>query len=303
VFLLGVTETYDEHLKAIGLSLLLASTAIFIFWRRGFFSVPENNNQKVGLSVVEVIIPFALYLIIGLFTSTILIVVGISTGYVDSSSDSLHFSSSQQPWVNLFSFAVMAISLFIFCFFQQKKVMHIFFWSGVGSQKWKYFSRHFLLGAMSWLVSFPCVLLASNAAAFLTFLWTGPIDGLDQIAVKHLKSSMVEPLLFSITILFLSVIVPIMEEVLFRGYLQTWLRQYLKQIQSISITSFIFALFHYSSSQGAKNFELFSALFLLSCFLGYLRERQKNLWAPIGLHCIFNFMSIVSIYYLENYCL
>lgn len=282
---------------------MLASTAVFIFWRRGFFSEPERDKLKVGLSLVEVIIPFAIYLLIGLFTSTLLITLGMSTGYVDSSSDTLQFSSSHQPWVNLLSFAIMGISLFSFCYLQQKRVMHIFFWSGVGSQKWRYFYQHFLLGAMSWLVSFPCVLLASNVAALLTFMWTGPIEGLDQVAVKHLKSSMVDPLLFSVTILFLSAIVPVMEEVLFRGYMQTWLRQYLKQRTSILLTSLIFGLFHYSSSQGAKNLELFSALFLLSCFLGYLRERQKNLWAPIGLHCIFNFMSIVSIYFLENYYL
>ena len=90
------------------------------------------------------------------------------------------------------------------------------------------------------------------------------------------------------------ILVPITEEFLFRGLLQSWLKQKLRSpLCSILFSSGIFVFFHYSSQLGLSNIPLLSSLFVLSCMLGYLYERQHSLWAPIGLHCFFNFMSLL----------
>jgi membrane protease YdiL (CAAX protease family) len=103
---------------------------------------------------------------------------------------------------------------------------------------------------------------------------------------------MENPVLFPIIVILISIVVPVLEELLFRGCLQSWISQKLGKIKAILITSIVFALFHFSRSQGLSNLELFAALFVLSCYLGYLYERQQSLLAPIALHSIFNAISI-----------
>ena len=61
------------------------------------------------------------------------------------------------------------------------------------------------------------------------------------------------------------------------------------------IASLIFAAFHFSTSQGLNNIELLVSLFVLSCFLGFLYERQESLLASMALHATFNAISILAI--------
>jgi membrane protease YdiL (CAAX protease family) len=117
----------------------------------------------------------------------------------------------------------------------------------------------------------------------------------EQVAVQQLKLiTHSEPLLISMMITIIG-IVPILEELLFRGFLQSWLREKLSMWLAIPIASLLFAVVHFSKDQGLDNLELIASLFVLSCFLGYLFERQKSLWASIGLHSGFNLISAFMI--------
>jgi uncharacterized protein len=64
---------------------------------------------------------------------------------------------------------------------------------------------------------------------------------------------------------------------------------------SILLASLIFAFFHFSYSQGIDNIEVITSLFVFSCFLGFVYERQQSLWASVGLHALFNAISVVLI--------
>ena len=122
---------------------------------------------------------------------------------------------------------------------------------------------NFLFGSLSWLVVYPWIGVISQLAAIaLSFFYQGP--HVDQIAVKHLKNIMDTFELFWITVVAIVAIVPVLEEILFRGFLQTWLKGILGRFQAIILTSLIFALFHYSRSQGFDNLELIISLFVLS---------------------------------------
>ena len=85
---------------------------------------------------------------------------------------------------------------------------------------------------------------------------------------------------------FAILIVPVFEETLFRGYLQTavsmrtgnaWL--------AIGITSVLFAILHPWQHQ--------VGLFFLSCAMGYAYERSGSLLRPIFMHAIFNGLSVI----------
>ena len=82
--------------------------------------------------------------------------------------------------------------------------------------------------------------------------------------------------------------VPIFEEMLFRGILQSMIRRYLgSPWAAILISSVIFALMH-------PYWMHLPALFMLSLGMGYAYERSGSLVRPIFVHAIFNSASITA---------
>lgn len=154
--------------------------------------------------------------------------------------------------------------------------------------------RDLLIGASSWFVAYPVMLVFGQLTAIVIQHFFAP-SPVDQVAVRFLKQTMGYPTLFTVTVILIVFVVPCVEEILFRGLVQTWLRRYLSVSAAISIASLIFALFHFSTSQGANNGELLVSLFVLACFLGFVYERQQSLWASIGLHSIFNGVSVLAL--------
>ena len=83
---------------------------------------------------------------------------------------------------------------------------------------------------------------------------------------------------------------------LFRGFLQTYIRKHLGPKQAIVITSLCFSFFHYASGQGLGNIMIITSLFVLALFLGFLYEKQGSLLAPMVLHASFNTISVINLY-------
>ena len=152
-----------------------------------------------------------------------------------------------------------------------------------------------VVGSISWLISYPTVMIIGQLIAIVVHYMT-QITVVEQLPVQHLKKIMEQPTLFYVTAAAIIFVVPIVEEVLFRGFLQTWLRRYLSVNGAIIASSCVFALCHFSVEQGIANIELVITLFLLSLFLGFSFERQQSLLAPIALHTIFNAMSVLLIF-------
>jgi hypothetical protein len=110
-----------------------------------------------------------------------------------------------------------------------------------------------------------------------------------------------ESSLMALVALFIVIIAaPVIEELLFRGFLQNYFKRYLGTKAAILITSLCFALFHLAPSQGLGNISLVISLFSFACFLGFVYERQKSLFASIGLHMFFNLVSSIRILFLEE---
>lgn len=84
------------------------------------------------------------------------------------------------------------------------------------------------------------------------------------------------------------VIVPVMEEVVFRGLIQTLLRSYIKKAWlSIIFASLIFIVFHADTLH-------WPALFMLSLCLGYSYEKSGSLLRPIFIHAMFNALNVFT---------
>ena len=85
------------------------------------------------------------------------------------------------------------------------------------------------------------------------------------------------------------VVVPVFEEMLFRGLLQTMIRSYLQRTwAAIFITSAIFASVHANAGH-------WPALFVLSVCMGYAYEKSGSLYRAIFIHMLFNAINIINV--------
>jgi len=88
-----------------------------------------------------------------------------------------------------------------------------------------------------------------------------------------------------------AVLVPVLEELMFRGFLQTTIRSFFKAGNgawlAIAITSSLFVLLHADVSH-------WPALFILGSCMGYSYEKSGSLFRPIFIHAIFNATSIMA---------
>jgi hypothetical protein len=122
----------------------------------------------------------------------------------------------------------------------------------------------------------------------------------DQTAVRFVKMTLEHPPYFLLAALSVSVLAPLIEETLFRGFLQSFIRKHLGSTQAIWITATCFSLFHFSLDQGVGNIPIIGSLFCLALFLGFLYEKQRSLLASITLHATFNTFSILNLYFLGD---
>jgi len=91
---------------------------------------------------------------------------------------------------------------------------------------------------------------------------------------------------------------PIIEELLFRGFLQSAVRITCSSLQTILISGFVFALIHW-------NAHVFLQIFVLGLMLAYLFEKTGSLVAPITVHICHNTVTLAFLisykYILKNH--
>jgi membrane protease YdiL (CAAX protease family) len=149
---------------------------------------------------------------------------------------------------------------------------------------------NYSFGAMTWLICYPIVFTVTQLiGAIVESIFNASEK--EQTALTLLKASANQPLQLFFFILSIAIVTPIIEEFLFRGILQRWFISKIGQATGIIFASICFTALHYTTDQGSYNLVLLPPLFVLSCYLGYLYERQRSLWAPIGLHSTFNLVS------------
>lgn len=260
-----------DEMQWVILATLLAGFAVLTGRRLGFFSRIEQKPRETYPTF------FQTFFIFGLF---------MSCQWVAQKTFSLSlFPSSKWTtvWMVIVAFAFLGGYL-------------LMIWDKVGylysTRRW---GNDLLIGMAGWLIALPIVVLVSHLVTLGLALFIEPVP-VEQLAVQELKSAIKEPSLFAAMIGVVVIGAPFIEETLFRGFLQTSIVRIAGCWWGIALTSLIFTFFHFSPDQGISNIEILSSLFVLSCFLGYVRERQGNLWGAISLHCCFNTLSAFLIF-------
>jgi len=289
-----------ERLQFLGGSFLLLLFFSSMAWKLGFFQIPNlqfNPPPRIALS--DVLGIFALFLCVEVLLVPTIAFLWFSykQGHWLTSTN-FRLSSDEQGWFNLMAVVFSALAVVGYCFMMRSDLRQLVFWGTWKQGGLQRAYRQFYTGASTWLLGYPSIVITGQIVGIILMLW-GPTKHVDQTAVRHLKSTLSSPPLFWATILGIIFLVPIAEEILFRGFLQRWLVQNLSTWKGIVCASAIFAAFHFSFSQGIDNIELLLSLFVLGCFLGYVYERQGTLWASIGLHVTFNAISVLMIVFQE----
>ncbi len=267
-------EPLVDDVQGILLLGLLALLVNALAYYMGFFRLPLRKNSPILFSQVAIV--FAIYLscsyVIPMVLSPLQRLMPITAFF---------------GWSQLIKSGVIAALLYFFL----KTVPGIrAIWKDSDSS----IAKDFGMGVMTWFVSFPIVaVLGQLFDMLLNYFWK--VGTYEQNAVQFLKLMAPTPILLVIALISILIAAPIIEEILFRGCLQSWLRRHLGSKAAILLTALCFALFHFATSQSYGNLSIIVTLFGFSCFLGFIYEKQGSLYASIGLHMAFNTASVLRI--------
>lgn len=274
----------NESIAAFAVFGFIALLILFMGVRRGFF-IFEEKPWIFPLKLIHVLSAFGIYFL----TTAILTRLAITLLRKTFITNYMAFTS----WLN---FGISCIVLLFLWLYLYKLPSGVY--SKILKRKPEEHSRieDITTAFYAWIMAFPLVLALSQGIELILSKVFHVTHVPDQIAVKFLKSTFTDPIHFILAIFSIIVLAPLIEETLFRGFLQSFIRQHLGAKQAVLITSVCFALFHYSANQALGNFSIIPPLFLLALFLGFVYEKQGSLLTPIVLHASFNTVSVINLY-------
>ena len=200
-------------------------------------------------------------------------------------------NSVRQMLVGVLSFQGAAL-LWVALFLREHKVS----WrEGFGfDQRWP---RALLLGAITACLFMPVgwTLQAGSARAIE---WAG--KRVPRLGLKPEQQQAVQTMEMAVTWrnrlalgLVTILLVPLAEELLFRGILYPWIKHAGFPRLALWVTAVVFAAMH-------MNLATFVPLMVLALALTSLYERTENLLAPITAHALFNGMNFTLLYLLQE---
>lgn len=285
----------DESLR----SLLLENTTIgivffaisvifsWIAFLRGYFSLPSSGGMDPEVKLRHVISIFLIFLFAYMILTPLILKLILSFPYFDPYLNMIMIFIQPVVFFLVFGF------IFLYALFQDHQTMRSV-WkdrSYLASQTLSYDCG---FGLLSYILSMPVVIAASQIAFVIALLIFGPIDQ-EQLAVRYMKEALQSPLSTFAALFSILIAAPLIEEFLFRGILQSYLRTKFNKVLSIFLSALLFALFHFSLSQKAANIPLIVSLFTFACYLGFSYEKTRSLWTSIVLHVTFNAVSVIRI--------
>lgn len=287
------------HLQVIAFSLVVFFCVNYIASYNGYYKLPNDDesllNDTSALTFLKLLGIFAVF-----FISNILVVSSIKIylllkEHIPFFKDiplEAKFNPSFMGWIDLIFIVFSLITLVFYSFLLGRPTCKAF--AGIHFFDSKRRLRDLGIGVASILICYPLVTSVNESIGVIFDFFQ--IPSVEQVPVEKVRLIMQDRTLFLFTSLGVLFIVPAAEEILFRGYLQTWITNTLGRATAIILTSAIFAAFHYADKQGVRNIQIVGTLFVFSLFLSFVKERQQSLWASIGLHTTFNAIALSAIF-------
>ncbi|MBS0625040.1 MAG: CPBP family intramembrane metalloprotease [Verrucomicrobia bacterium] len=282
-----MSEITQELWGAIAFAAI-SSVVLRISWRKGYFRLPAWHEEKIPVTIGQVLISFAIYFgVIILISPFVLTFLRANFFSAPTQTNAIGLSS----WGNLIISVIIAGLLASLLVKRGSRAI----WK---RDPHKPYAQDVAIGAVSWIISFPLVLSVSQFLDVFVYAIFHVTQLPDQVAVYFLKMTFAHPFYFLLTTLSIVVLAPFIEELIFRGFLQTFARKFMSPKNAILVSSICFSFFHFTPEQGLANIPIIGSLFVLALFLGFVYERQGSLLASISLHACFNILSVLNLYFL-----
>ena len=276
----------SDSIQIILLFGLMGLVTNFIAWKKGYYNLRSLEAPPIAFK--HVLSVFCIYL------GAVLLLAPYLTQLF------LKFSAGHPPSFGMIvslQFVIilaMAIALIIYCRMNEKEIFR---------RIWKSTTSSPLLdigiGVISYALAFPIVAIVGQFFDLILYIIFS-LEKYEQVAVRYLKSTLQSPLQLALALVSILIIAPILEEFLFRGALQNYLKRWFGTKAAILLAAACFAFFHFSPSQGLGNLSLIPSLLTFACFLGFVYERQGSLYASIALHMTFNLASSMRILFFPE---
>lgn len=146
-------------------------------------------------------------------------------------------------------------------------------------------SWQWLLGAVGLALPLGVVRIAAAWAMSALF----PRSGEAAQTITRMVSHSISPLAIVLSVLLVSGLVPLWEEIFFRGFLYQWLRERLSCTLAVALGAAIFALFHLDPAYALS-------AFIFGVAAALLFECSGSLWTPIALHVTGNLIGQMVAY-------
>lgn len=148
-----------------------------------------------------------------------------------------------------------------------------------------------ILGLKRYLIILPIIVFAGFVTNLISsYYWQTPEM---QDVVRWVLEEKSFFILISL-IFFGTVIAPMIEEILFRGFLQPALKNHLGGRYAIVVTASLFAAVH-------MDIFAFLQIFILGMLLGYLYEKTQTLAASIFVHILHNSLTLFFLLYFKYF--
>lgn len=259
---------------------LIVVIALSLAKAKGYFKIEEREKQPF-ISGLLVAIVFGIYISTSFLFPSLL--VSLLHNHIANSVALISIINSLVLLTILFLLLLCCINL-------KREILRSIF----KRQKTTIISD-IVIGIIFLLIAFPSTLFCSQILDMFSFLLFKVTEIPDQFAVEFLKKTVGFPLFFSMALISMVLLAPAIEELLFRGFLQNWIKTFVNKKFAIAIVAALFALFHFTPAQGIGNITIIGSLFVFSIFLGLVYERQKSLISAITLHASFNLINIINV--------
>jgi hypothetical protein len=289
-----LSELFQNSLYSQIFLFLWGSLGVILGSKLGLFTLPPSiDRKKIPVSFLSLLQIFALFVLATFFLGPVcqLLLRHCNSLFPTQSASFSPFSSAFQVFTTF-------LILIWFSFRFQKESLLFFFAPPIQARP--SLMNNILVSLLGWLCIFPVVNFVHNLlTSAILYLFHLP-ELPDQVAVEFLKMSLSSTPAFFLALLMIIVLAPVTEELLFRGFLQNWLKKHLGRNPALFFSSLAFAFFHFSFLQGLNNIPIISTLFILGLALGFIYERQHSLSASILLHSFFNLASALNFAYLQG---
>lgn len=139
-------------------------------------------------------------------------------------------------------------------------------------------------GGAAWLVLPVLAAWPIAAAISLSLGWLSDLVGVD---VKITSLFLDQGYGWGWIILLICVQPAVVEELAFRGIIQTTLRDAMRPVDAIVVSAVAFSIMHW-------NGVVLVPFFLLGCYLGWLRLRTESLWPTMIAHFLHNLLVVLD---------